>query len=568
MQKPCCLNPAITVGAVIFLAAVTGGLEIRAASSITVMPPALLEDADVSETPPAFGSSIKPRHVELVANFKVCAYVIALHRIDETGIIKQTFFGTTHDNLAGLIPENASKQKFKPAARNGKPVPASCYYAVIYNPKHINTHAPNAPPRITAVAPVIVSKDQTSLLNPDLRRQTIWASARIDASGALIDWTVEQDFSYAEIIKPAIDTSLKHWRFTPARINSQPAEGALRIPLVIMSPPSDAPSLSPKTTNPISLGPNVAPQYPRSMRDSGIRANVTVQFTVDIDGNVKDPIIVRTNNDIFNQSAISAIRRWKFKPATREDVPVAQTMQIDLAYDMNEGDGLGGRGKDMHRVESSDPKAQEKLPEGLRFDIPPKIKSIASPVYPHALLAKNITGKATVGILLDDQGRVSSVQILDATRPEFGESAIAAACAHTFQAAMNKGKPTASTLKVTFVFNRSRQSVPKDTLSILSLESKNPSRIIPSAKLDAPPKPKYTPSPSLPKLIAPEAASGEAVIELLIDKDGMAQLPRIVSATTPMLGYAAAQALSQWRFETPLVKGKPVVTRVRIPVNF
>jgi len=41
-----------------------------------------------------------------------------------------------------------------------------------------------------------------------------------------------------------------------------------------------------------------------------------------------------------------------------------------------------------------------------------------------------------------------------------------------------------------------------------------------------------------------------------------------VSATAPEFGYAAAQAVATWRYEPPLLDGKPVIARVQIPVSF
>ena len=58
------------------------------------------------------------------------------------------------------------------------------------------------------------------------------------------------------------------------------------------------------------------------------------------------------------------------------------------------------------------------------------------------------------------------------------------------------------------------------------------------------------------------------MIEVLIDKDGRARLPRIVKASEPALGYAAAQAANDWRFNPPKANGKAVVARVRVPFVF
>ena len=61
---------------------------------------------------------------------------------------------------------------------------------------------------------------------------------------------------------------------------------------------------------------------------------------------------------------------------------------------------------------------------------------------------------------------------------------------------------------------------------------------------------------------------GDAVIEFLVDEDGHARLPRIVSASDASFGYSAVQALVEWQFDPPKSGGKPVVVRVRAPFKF
>jgi TonB family protein len=57
-------------------------------------------------------------------------------------------------------------------------------------------------------------------------------------------------------------------------------------------------------------------------------------------------------------------------------------------------------------------------------------------------------------------------------------------------------------------------------------------------------------------------------VEILIDGDGVVCLPRIVSASDPAFGAAAAQAVFGWQFKPPTKAGQPVLTRVRIPFEF
>ncbi len=61
------------------------------------------------------------------------------------------------------------------------------------------------------------------------------------------------------------------------------------------------------------------PSYPPRALRSGVEGVVTVEFTIAVDGSVKDPIIIKSNPPkIFDRSVLKAIRKWKFNPETVE----------------------------------------------------------------------------------------------------------------------------------------------------------------------------------------------------------------------------------------------------------
>lgn len=59
----------------------------------------------------------------------------------------------------------------------------------------------------------------------------------------------------------------------------------------------------------------VAPVYPRRALSRGIEGTVLLEFTVTKNGSVRDPIVIEANPaDIFNQAAIDAALKFKYKP--------------------------------------------------------------------------------------------------------------------------------------------------------------------------------------------------------------------------------------------------------------
>lgn len=79
-------------------------------------------------------------------------------------------------------------------------------------------------------------------------------------------------------------------------------------------------------------------------------------------------------------------------------------------------------------------------------------------------------------------------------------------------------------------------------------------------------KPSFVKPPKF--LLNAQSTAGQAQAGFIVDATGRARLPRIVSSTEDVFGYAAVQAVSTWRFEPPKVGGKPAAVRVRVPFNF
>jgi protein TonB len=64
---------------------------------------------------------------------------------------------------------------------------------------------------------------------------------------------------------------------------------------------------------------------------------VDVAITVSKDGSVSDATVVHSDPpDVFNQSAITAVLRWKYEPKTVDGVPVEAHVQLRLQFKMDQ----------------------------------------------------------------------------------------------------------------------------------------------------------------------------------------------------------------------------------------
>lgn len=86
------------------------------------------------------------------------------------------------------------------------------------------------------------------------------------------------------------------------------------------------------------------------------------------------------------------------------------------------------------------------------METPPTVLKRVAPVYPRALREKGIQGVAMVEVRVDSSGQVIETALVRATRPEFGQRALDAALAWTFQPATARGTPIGARVRLSFEF--------------------------------------------------------------------------------------------------------------------
>jgi protein TonB len=75
------------------------------------------------------------------------------------------------------------------------------------------------------------------------------------------------------------------------------------------------------------------PSYPPRALRSGVEGVVTVEFTIAVDGSVKNPVIVKSiPPKIFDRSVLKAIRKWKFNPETVDGKTVEKRARQDIHF--------------------------------------------------------------------------------------------------------------------------------------------------------------------------------------------------------------------------------------------
>jgi len=78
------------------------------------------------------------------------------------------------------------------------------------------------------------------------------------------------------------------------------------------------------------------PQYPFEMRRAGIAGEVLVDFLVDTAGDVQNAYAAKSSQREFEQAAVQAVSKWKFKPGRKGGRDVVTHMQVPIVFTLNE----------------------------------------------------------------------------------------------------------------------------------------------------------------------------------------------------------------------------------------
>ncbi|MGA2693584.1 MAG: energy transducer TonB [Opitutaceae bacterium] len=78
------------------------------------------------------------------------------------------------------------------------------------------------------------------------------------------------------------------------------------------------------------------PFYPERMRQAGISGEVTVDFIVDPNGNVRNATAIHSSQREFEESACTAVSKWTFRPGRKGGHPVFVHMQVPIVFTLSQ----------------------------------------------------------------------------------------------------------------------------------------------------------------------------------------------------------------------------------------
>ena len=148
---------------------------------------------------------------------------------------------------------------------------------------------------------------------------------RLDDSGRVQSFKTESPKGLRlEKIKEAA-SAIKSLQFKPAIKDGSP----VAVQIGVEFDCADSPAYR---TIPPKLVHDVPPVYPESAMGGPVGRTVSVQLTIQTDGVPKDVKVAKGVREDLDDSALDAVRQWRFQPAMRDGKPIEVTVVVEVLF--------------------------------------------------------------------------------------------------------------------------------------------------------------------------------------------------------------------------------------------
>jgi len=111
--------------------------------------------------------------------------------------------------------------------------------------------------------------------------------------------------------------------------------------VVKKTPPPPAPE-----QNQVNAGPNLGPTHgpvalyspapviPNYLRNQNLKTNVVIEFLITAQGQVTPRLLDSSGNDELDSIALNTVKKWQFKPAAQDNVPVDSKTRLRILFEV------------------------------------------------------------------------------------------------------------------------------------------------------------------------------------------------------------------------------------------
>lgn len=208
--------------------------------------------------------------------------------------------------------------------------------------------------------------------------------------------------------------------------------------------------------------------YPSEARRQGIQGQVILKVLISENGEVETAEVV-SGDPILAESALDAVKKWKFKPFIRNGKVVR--VSTKLPFDFYFKDKIMEQGVSADRSATSNSKVVQSSPTappapgagGVRIAPPDRVPVSAgvaqgllihqvAPVYPSEARNSRIEGTVVLQAVIGKDGRIKDLRLISG-RKELASAAIGAVQQWRYKPYLLAGNPIEMQTTITVKFN-------------------------------------------------------------------------------------------------------------------
>jgi TonB family protein len=119
---------------------------------------------------------------------------------------------------------------------------------------------------------------------------------------------------------------------------TQTQQGAASSTAIATTAPADDPDFAAfqpvtKAIKPPKAISTPDPKYPDLPQDADPRGTVVLLIGVNTKGHVGPVRVLRSDESIFEKTAVETVKKWKFKPAQKERRPVPVQITVEMKFE-------------------------------------------------------------------------------------------------------------------------------------------------------------------------------------------------------------------------------------------
>ena len=187
----------------------------------------------------------------------------------------------------------------------------------------------------------------------------------------------------------------------------------------------------------------------------------------------------------------------------------------------------------------------------------PKVISQDEPEYPFSLRLHGNKGDVLISFYVDTDGSVFNPEVIKSSRPDFEAPAVESVLKWKFEPGIKNGQPVVTHMEVPIFFQLRYGVDSSGGADVWRIPDSAPRSLPAQYQYDEAPKPLVTSAPVYPFELLTQKVRGDAVVAFGIDPNGQTHVIKVVSATLPEFGDAAAAMIEAWTFEPARKDGKP-----------